>query len=357
VGERADDVSAARARGNIGSGDDARFGAESDPELIAAEIEATRGEMTETIAAIQDRLDPERLSEHAITTAAEVTDQAVEAATEIADQAREAAKDVVKYAIDEAKTAVNELAAQARTAVREVTVGRVEAMAMQTRDTAESVRGDLWTTIRQNPVPAALAAIGIGWLCTHRGGSPASSRGMASAWGASSSYYGAPSYGAYGVAGERQEPSAAGAQEMASQVAGQVQERAGQVQEAAGQVVSDLQARAGLVQQQVQERARQAPQQAQGFWQTLEANPVAVGALGVVLGGAAALLIPETEQEHQLMGETRDRVIGNVQQVAGETIAKAQRVATEVGRSAMDAADAEGVLPGSGSGTSASSSI
>ncbi len=43
---------------------------DSDPERIAADIEQTRGEMTETIDAIQHRLDPER-----------ITGQAVDAAT------------------------------------------------------------------------------------------------------------------------------------------------------------------------------------------------------------------------------------------------------------------------------------
>ena len=147
--------------------------ADADPDAIAADIEATREEMSGTIEAIQERLDPERLTQQAT----EVTEQAKEAATEITEQAREAAKDVAKYAIEEAKTAVNELTSQAKASVREATIGRVEHMAMYTRDTAESVKGDLFTTIKRNPVPAALAAISIGWLWSHRsgGGSQSSS--------------------------------------------------------------------------------------------------------------------------------------------------------------------------------------
>ena len=44
--------------------------------------------MSGTIDAIQERLDPERLTQQA---------------TEVTEQAREAAKDVAKYAIEEAK--------------------------------------------------------------------------------------------------------------------------------------------------------------------------------------------------------------------------------------------------------------
>jgi ElaB/YqjD/DUF883 family membrane-anchored ribosome-binding protein len=48
--------------------------------------------------------------------------------------------------------------------VREATIGRVQHMASKTRDRiSESGRG-LAQTIRENPVPAAMAAAGIGWL-------------------------------------------------------------------------------------------------------------------------------------------------------------------------------------------------
>ena len=151
-------------RADGGSSGTSGSGADADPDAIAANIEATREEMSGTIEAIQERLDPERLTQQAT----EVTEQAKEAATEITEQAREAAKDVAKYAIEEAKSAVNELTSNAKASVREATIGRVEHMAMYTRDTAESVRGDLWTTIKSNPVPAAMAAIGIGWLWSNR---------------------------------------------------------------------------------------------------------------------------------------------------------------------------------------------
>ena len=370
-------------RADSGSGGTSGSAADADPEVIAADIEATRAEMTGTIEAIQERLDPQQLSQQA---------------TEVTEQAREAAKDVAKYAIEEAKAAVNEMTSQAKASVREATIGRVEHMAMYTRDTAESVRGDLWTTIKQNPVPAALAAISIGWLWSHRsGGSQGSSyarygnyRGEThSDWAYQSSGAGSPYYGSYGTEGgysssgtiggygssgthgHQSEQQGGQGQPMGGQIVGQAQERVGQVQEIAGQVVGQagqvvgqVQERAGQMPYQMRERAGQVQQQAQGFWQMMESNPVAVGALGTVLGGVAGLLIPETEKEHQLMGETRDRVIGSVQEMAGETVAKAQRVAEEAGRSAMEAGQAaieevnsqQGSTGQSGSGKSGSGS-
>jgi len=408
-------VSTSHVRADSGSSGNSGSASDADPEVIAADIEATREEMTETIGAIQERLDPERLSQQAVTTATEVTEQAKEAATEITEQAREAAKDVAKYAIEEAKTAVNEMTSQAKASVREATIGRVEHMAMYTRDTAESVKGDLWTTIKRNPVPAALAAIGIGWLWSNRaGGSQRSSyaryggyeSGISSGWNDRSSNFGSPYYGSYGTEagsgssgtiggygssgthGRQFDQQGGQSQQMGGQVLGQAQERVGQVQEKAGQVVgqasqvagqvvgqaSQVAGQAGQVVGQVpyqmRERAGQVQQQAQGFWQMMESNPVAVGALGTVLGGVAGLLIPETEKEHQLMGETRDRVIGSVQEMAGETVAKAQVVAEQAGKSAMEAGQAaieevnsqqgsmgQSSSAKSGSGSGASSSV
>ncbi len=260
---------------------------EADPAVIEEEIEATRAEMTETIEAIQERLAPEQLAEQA--------------------------KEVAHHAIDEAQNAVRELAGQATTAAREATMSKAQQMAVQTRDTAQSVKGDLWTTTKQNPVPVALAAFGIGWMWTRRSRSSGDSRFA--------------DYGAYGIESRQQDQSS-----------GQLQGMAGRV----GQV----------------------PQQTRGLWQMVEANPLAAGAVAAMLGGITGLIIPETEKEHQFMGETRDRLMNEVriagnqavdsvqERVLGSVQDRVQEVAEQAVETVMD--KAQGVMPKSGgqSGTS-----
>jgi gas vesicle protein len=360
--------------------------ASSDPSAIAGEIEQTRTEMSSTIEAIQDRLDPERL-----------TDQAVGAATEVTEQARDAAKEVAEFAIGEAKAAVRELAEQARTAVREATVGRVEQVAANTRDTAQyvatntrdtaqHVRADLLTTVKQNPIPAALAAIGLSWLWTHRAGASGSgtTTGRAPATAPTNSTASppaaSPASGALGPTtrptggsragtrlravsrSARRRPSGGASQQTAGQAVGQVQSVAGQavdqVQGVAGQAVGQVQDIAGQAQQvagqvvgQVQDTAGQVGHQAKGaFWQLLDSNPMAVGALGAVVGGVTALLLPETEKENRIMGEARDRVMDRVQEVAGEAVDKVQHVAEEVGETAVKEAKYQGLTQDAGTG-------
>ncbi|MDF3042690.1 MAG: hypothetical protein K0Q71_5396, partial [Thermomicrobiales bacterium] len=229
MGERADYVSTSQVRAGSGSSGTSGSAADADPAVIAADIEATREEMSETIDAIQERLDPERLTQQA---------------TEVTEQAREAAKDVTKYAIEEAKSAVNELTSQAKASVREATIGRVEHMAMSTRDTAESVKGDLFTTIKRNPVPAALAAIGIGWLWSNRsGGSQHASyarygneRGEThSDWSYQSS--GSPYYGSYGTEGGYGSSGTIGGYGSSGSHGRQFEQQGGHVQQMGGQIL------------------------------------------------------------------------------------------------------------------------
>ena len=159
MGERPDRMTRLERLNDAPTADPA-FGASGDqdePAAIASDIEQTRADLSETIEAIQDRLAPELLA-----------DQAKDAAVEATEQARDAALEVVDHAIEEAKAAVRELTDQAKAAVREATVGRVERVASRTGEAAGGFRSSVMTTIQQNPVPAALVGLGLGWMLLDR---------------------------------------------------------------------------------------------------------------------------------------------------------------------------------------------
>lgn len=300
---------------------------ESDPEVIAREIDQTRSEMTDTVDAIQDRLDPERISQ-----------EAVEAATDVTVQARDAAIEVTDHAISEAKSAVRELASQAKTTVRDSTVGRAEQMAMQTRDSAQVAGNDLITTIRENPIPAAMAAVGIGWLWKQR------SNGQSKAY--SHSYGGYPAYPAYAwqegnQSGASGKNIAGQAQQMAGQAAHQAQHMAGQTQEMTENITDQTQRMAGEMQHK-----------AQSAFEGMSGNPLMMGAIGIALGAAAAMLLPESEQERQILGEAREQMMDRVQQIGGETAQRVQHAATETGKAAMREAMGSGGSQGTHSSDS-----
>lgn len=79
---------------------------------------------------------------------------------------------------------------------------------------------------------------------------------------------------------------------------------------------------------QMQAKAGQAQEQAKGIWQSLESSPIAIGALGVALGGIAATMVATSEKENQLTSDGRDRVLGDLQGAAEETIGTVKTAAT-----------------------------
>jgi hypothetical protein len=283
------------------------------------EIELTRAEMTSTIDAIQDRLDPEVLSEQAKDTAHDVTDYAIR-------EAKEAAREITDHALMQARDAVRDITGQAKHAVREATIGKVETMARTATDSAGGLRHTVMETIKANPMPAALVGLGLGWMLLNRpsGSTSAlsgSSRRQPYMWGdGRDAYSGSPSAaGGIGAAHETAGHIANRAQETAGQVVDQVQGTAeqmlGQVQETGAQVVD-----------QVQEQASRA----QSFLQRqLDENPLLVGAVAVAIGGVLAGTVRSTPGEDQLLGEARDRLVGGAKELTEDTMHKVGRVVEE----------------------------
>jgi hypothetical protein len=229
--------------------------AERDPAAIAQTIEDTRHDMTETLDAIQQRLEPEQVTEYV--------------------------KEVAHYVILEVKDAVRDLAGQATGAIREAKAKKQE------HDQASSSRRASAPTGPQQRIVEK-------------------------------------------------------AKQMTDQVTGQMQEKA-------GLVTGKMQETTGQVPSQMKETADTMHQQSQGLWQMLKSNPVAIGALGVAIGGLAAAIVPATEKENQLMGETRDSVLGSVQEAAGQTIDTVKSAAADAGTAVMDEAKSQGAGGTSGS--------
>ena len=244
---------------------------DATPETAALreDIEQTRTEMSGTIDAIQDRLDPEVLSEQAKDTAQEVADRAIaqakeavqevadraipqakEAVQEVADraipQAKEAVREVTDHAIAQTKEAIREVTAQTGAALRGATIGKVEDMARYAGDTAGGWRHSLVETVKAHPIPAALAGLTLGYLFLNReSGPPAWEPRRGGVPAARAPGYRATGSGAAGVYGpgaydaQRGQPSS---QPSLSERAGDL---AGQAQEAAGQVADQAQERVG----------------------------------------------------------------------------------------------------------------
>jgi len=245
---------------------------------------------------------------------------------------------------------VGDVAGQAQERASEL-ASRTGEMASDVGERAMDVGSGLWETIRQNPIPAALAGISLGWLAMNASGRSSEGRGY---YGYSpypggrygegyGGYYGERGYGrasyAYGypergAAYEGEERSGVGG------VASKVGDTASQAQERAGELVGEAQERAGELVDQAQYRVQRAQGQLERMVQD---NPLALGAVALALGTAVGLAVPETRREQELMGEARDRLVDKAQGIARETGEKVQRVAGEVQHTVEREARSEGL--------------
>lgn len=257
---------------------------EESVDAMVSGIEETRDEMADTLGEIGDRLDPSNLVE------------------------------------------------QAKENVREATVGRVEEAVETAGETARGLSDMVMETIRQNPIPAAVAGIGLAWLWKNRasGGNGSSEypyrpAGYRGAYGGSAYYGGPPSAGGIGQK----------AGDTAEGVGQTLSETAGTVGQAVGDVTGNVGQTAGEVVQRGQYAAREAGIQ---FREMLDSNPLALGVVALGAGAALGVMVPETQREQELLGDTREKVMEAVQQKTSETMDKVERVAQKAQKAAGEEA-------------------
>jgi hypothetical protein len=197
---------------------------------------------------------------------------------------------------------------QAKENVREATIGRVE-------ETAKGVSTMVMETIRKNPIPAAIAGAGLALLWVNR------SNGNGNGNGYSDAYRG------NGYRGEQSggmDVSKVG--DVASGIGQNVGQTVGQVGETAGHVTGE-----------VIQRGRQTVDQV--GWRLdnfMQASPLAMGAIALGAGAVVGALVPETQQERQVLGEASQKIgttvrdtVGQVTQKAEETLDQAESKLSE----------------------------
>ena len=137
---------------------------------LVQDIAETRADMTETIAAIETRLEPSALREQAIEKIEEVQDRVREGVREQISETKQAVKAELQEAKAAVKREVREAVDGISHAVHDATIGRAKIMARQASDTVVDTSDTVMDTLRRNPVPAALVGVGLVWLLMNRNG-------------------------------------------------------------------------------------------------------------------------------------------------------------------------------------------
>ena len=161
-------------------------------------------------------------------------------------------------------------------------------------------------SVKQNPVPVALTAIGIMWMMFSSGRSPSvniyDDPSTADRSGTSDTSASSRATDKFKDTAETIRATAIAAQEKLISSKDDV---INTVSGVSNKVTSDAQAQV--------RRARD------GFSSLLEDQPLIVGALGIALGAAIGAALPATEQEDRLLGGVRDQTVSKVKEITRDT--------------------------------------
>lgn len=251
--------------------------------------------------------------------------------------------------------------------VHEATIGRMEHMADSAREKVSRTGSTIGDTIRDNPVPAAMAALGLGWLLWNGRKEAAddadehdarrrgyTSRGRTDAYGlygdgnagnayaAGGSRYGRASYGATSARGmsasDEGDEGDEGMMDRARDRAGELEDRArdeaSHLADRAHDAADSVSHHAHDLADSVSRRTRRHAGRVEDMFHD---NPLAIGAVTMALGVAAGLAAPTTDREARLMGDARDHLVDRVKEIAHDAGDRAEHVADVASDAAKDA--------------------
>jgi hypothetical protein len=237
--------------------------------------------------------------------------------------------------------------------------------------------GKLWRIAKEHPMPAAVIGLGLGWLLVESSRSEDDRRardfgsyrtGYAGDYGYGRSRYADTDYatdfedtdwdteesgGRLSAAKDKVKDVASSAKEAVSGAKDAVAGVTDTAREKVSEATDWTKDHALDLGYRAKDRARALKGQAKvqtrrakiGFWQTMEENPLMVGAATLALGVIAGLAIPSTEKENELMGETRDRLVDEVKEAGQQALDKGKHVAEAVADKVKEEAKNQGLTP------------
>ncbi len=225
----------------------------------------------------------------------------------------------------------------------------------------------LWQVAREHPMPAAVVGLGLGWLMVESARKPdpwdGRERGDYTGWSGGSFRQGYASE-ALSTAKDKVQDLTGSAKDALSSAGDKVSDLAGQAKDQVsdlGHQVADKAStlghqvadKASTLGHQVTDKASDLRQQAKtqvrrarvGFWQTMEENPLMVGAATLALGVIVGLVLPSTDREDELMGETRDQLLDQAKEAGQQVLDKSKHVAEAVADKVKEEARHQGLTP------------
>ena len=254
--------------------------AHESPEAIRADIERTRERLGENVEALGAQLNPSHLTQ------------------------------------------------KVKDSVREATIGRVQHMATNTRERIVDTGRTLADTIRENPMPAALAAAGIGWLLlSSRDQRRPTTRyidGEPENYSMADASDGESRIGA-GVRNVADKAKEIGekAQEVTSQAMSKARETGERVAQKARETGDRVSTATSEAVDRTKARARVAARRVENKY---EENPMGMGAVALAIGLAIGFSLPRTDKEAAIMGDARDKFVDKARERVADTTEQVETI-------------------------------
>jgi ElaB/YqjD/DUF883 family membrane-anchored ribosome-binding protein len=156
---------------------------------------------------------------------------------------------------------------------------------------------NLVETVRDNPVPALLTALGVAWLMYGQNNRPRYRTDAEYGYASNASYGVDPSYDHH--------PSKAA----------ELKNKAMHLKDSVKGNVGEMEHRLGHAGHEVRARAARAGHDLQTL---MHEQPLAIGAIGIAVGALVAASLPATSTEDRYMGDARDKVATKVRQKVQE---------------------------------------
>ncbi len=288
-----------------------------DVHALKADIEHTRAEIGETLQAIEDRLTPSTLAANAAHSVREsasrrmetMMSSATDKATDLAEQTRETVRDNpvpaallglgLGYMVYRSMRGRSGSSAAWRDPGGEW-VGYEANDTMSSRSTYGG--RSFMQSMGDNPLPAALAAVGIGWMLRNARTGSGASMWSESQWDTE-----------YDDTGAGFESGTVGGS-VGSNTMGEWKESAQEMASSARQKMSRA------TRQTTHSLQRGSSQLGRMFRE----NPIPFGVAALAVGAAVGLSAPETETENELMGEARDTVVERAREARDSVVERAK---------------------------------
>jgi gas vesicle protein/ElaB/YqjD/DUF883 family membrane-anchored ribosome-binding protein len=244
--------------------------------------------------------------------------------------------------------------------VHEATIGKAENMARMAVDRVDDTRHSIMDTIRDNPIPAAMVGIGLGWMLFngrrddhvhHRSAGygyadrpvypyDAYARGVVEPGlrgypdreeEGLMDRVGSTAADAAETVRDRAEDLAHRAEDRVTEIAYDARDTVSHAADRAQSAIGHTASRARSMATGLARDARHGTHRVEDrFQDALHNSPLAVGAAVMAIGLAAGLAAPATRRESELMGPLRDDVVHRARHAAEDAADRVQNVASKV---------------------------